>query len=107
MKINLTFWRIVLLRIGSVSKYLLLILNCFGVNNLNAQAWIAQTSEANSVLKSINFVNDQIGWAVQYGTLIKTVNGGNNWITQPAVNSWFDDIFFIDNQTGWVVARVI
>ena len=45
--------------------------------------WSSQTSGSASNLKSISFVNANIGYAVgESGTILKTVNGGTNWTSQ-------------------------
>ncbi|MDD5363466.1 MAG: YCF48-related protein [Ignavibacteria bacterium] len=43
--------------------------------------WIEQNSGTTELLRDVQFVNLFTGWAVgDNGTIIKTTNGGNNWI---------------------------
>ncbi len=50
---------------------------------VNAQ-WIAQNSGTNENLYDIEFLNEKTGWAVgDAGVVIKTTNGGANWINVP------------------------
>jgi len=49
---------------------------------LNAQ-WIIQNSSG-SELYDVHFINSNTGWACGFGsTILKTTNGGTNWIYQP------------------------
>ena len=60
-------------------------------------------------LTSVFFVSSNIGWAVgTNGTIIKTVDGGSNWIVQEsATSNLISDIFFIDENNGWAVGYQI
>lgn len=60
----------------------------------------------------IHFLNDQIGWVAGYyyqasemhSVLFKTEDGGANWnlqLDQPQYS--IDDIFFLDEQHGWII----
>ncbi|HMS33761.1 MAG TPA: YCF48-related protein [Ignavibacteria bacterium] len=50
--------------------------------------WIAQNSGTNENLYDIEFINDKTGWAVgDAGVVIKTTNGGTNWINVPNPSS--------------------
>jgi len=48
----------------------------------NAQ-WIQQDSLTNQALLDVSFINRNTGWTSgRNGTILKTTNGGNNWINQ-------------------------
>jgi len=51
--------------------------------------WIAQTSGVGAVsLSSVNFISGNIGIAVgTNGTIIKTTNGGTNWVTKTSLTA--------------------
>jgi photosystem II stability/assembly factor-like uncharacterized protein len=59
-------------------------------------------------LHSVFFVDQNRGWAIgSKGTLLGTIDGGNTW--QPKSSSTSDvlrDIFFTDDQNGWLVCEV-
>jgi photosystem II stability/assembly factor-like uncharacterized protein len=59
-------------------------------------------------LFSVHFKDNNIGWAVgEYGTILKTTNGGTNWTTYTSgtiASLW--SVHFTDNNTGWVVGSV-
>ena len=67
--------------------------------------WYPQNSGTNNRLMTCFFLNESTGWAAGYdGTIIKTTNGGINWISQSL--STADDIhsiFFVDALNGWIV----
>jgi len=67
--------------------------------------WYQQVSGTNRVLTDIQFVSDQIGWAVgSSNTIIHTTDGGDNWYPQsnpPSSN--YAGVHFIDQLNGWVV----
>jgi photosystem II stability/assembly factor-like uncharacterized protein len=71
---------------------------------LAAQTWSQLTSNYDSALTNVYFVNQNIGYVCGYrGTILKTVNGGTNWVRQ---NSGGDTsslavIQFIDNNIGY------
>jgi photosystem II stability/assembly factor-like uncharacterized protein len=48
-------------------------------------------------------VDSLTGWAAgEAGTIIKTTDGGNNWIVQnSAVQTFISDIFFLNKNLGW------
>ena len=65
-------------------------------------------------LKSIHFANETDGWVVTYNTptsttekkagyIYQTTDGGVTWSEQFATGAALFSVYFIDNQTGWVV----
>ena len=81
--------------------------------------WITQLSDTTFTLRSIYFVNNNIGWAVgemfdingppgTEGILLYTTDGGTNWENHQDPNflslgSGFKDIIFTDHQNGWIL----
>ncbi len=65
--------------------------------------WFGQTSGITFPLRSIHFVDSNIGYcAARVGySIYKTTNGGNNWFTVLATFKAFQSIYFINSQTGW------
>lgn len=58
-----------------------------------------------SALKSMKFIDKNIGWVSGYnGTIIKTTDGGENWTKQIiSTENQIHYIDFIDQNFGWVV----
>jgi|GEM_PF-3240548 len=56
-------------------------------------------------LTEVQFLNSSVGYACGYGgTIIKTINGGENWIAlENDINDLIIDIFFITEETGWLI----
>ncbi|HGY55879.1 MAG TPA: T9SS type A sorting domain-containing protein [Caldithrix abyssi] len=53
-------------------------------------------------LFSIYFTDQNHGWAVgNFGTIISTTDGGNNWTAQSGTSNSLLSVYFIDNLTGW------
>jgi photosystem II stability/assembly factor-like uncharacterized protein len=51
------------------------------------------------------FINAQIGWVIG-SSLLKTTDGGANWVTQtPGTGISIRRIYFSDAQTGWAVGN--
>ena len=78
-------------------------------NNAGA-AWIPQASGTNLNLVDISFVNANTGWVLASewdpnveSILLKTTNGGIDWIQQIQDSLEFSAIFFIDENIGWLV----
>jgi photosystem II stability/assembly factor-like uncharacterized protein len=53
----------------------------------------------------IDFINENVGWAVgQYGHILKTTNGGEIWSHQNSnVSQELNDVEFKNENEGWVV----
>ncbi|MBK8415496.1 MAG: T9SS type A sorting domain-containing protein [Bacteroidetes bacterium] len=66
--------------------------------------WSPQTSGTVSLLRSVYFVNDTLGWTVgESGTIKKTTNGGSTWTTQSS--GTFQTLFsvkFLDANNGYI-----
>lgn len=70
---------------------------------LAAQTWSQQTSNYDSALLNVHFVNQNIGYVCgSNGTILKTVNGGTNWVAQNSVvTDGLAVIQFIDENIGY------
>jgi photosystem II stability/assembly factor-like uncharacterized protein len=69
--------------------------------------WNIQPTEASAYqlpLYSIFMINEYTGYAAGYtGLIIKTTNGGTNWINQSSpTTSSLSNIDFINSSTGWI-----
>jgi photosystem II stability/assembly factor-like uncharacterized protein len=60
-----------------------------------------------NVLRSIFFINDDIGWIVgSNGFITKTTNRGVDWIRQKSgTTSYLKSIIFVDQDNGWIVGE--
>ena len=56
-------------------------------------------------LNEVCFIDPTTGWAVgAYGTILKTIDGGDSWQRQESgTSTYLYDVFFIDDQKGWAV----
>lgn len=76
--------------------------------SLEAQRWTPQASSTMAELRGLHVVSDAVVWASgQFGTVVRTVNGGATWTadTVPgAAGLDFRDIHAIDERTAWVLA---
>ncbi len=56
-------------------------------------------------LYDVQFVSKDVGWAAGGGGLIlKTIDGGQNWVSQYSNGSFFvTNMYFIDENVGWAV----
>jgi len=53
-------------------------------------------------------VNANTGWAVgEHGTILKTSDGGINWILLAKQPNDLNSVYFIDENTGWIVGDLI
>ncbi len=66
--------------------------------------WQNPTPQGN-ILRSVYFVDSNNGWAVgDYGTIVKTTNGGNPWFCQESnTSNHLNCCWFFDKETGWAV----
>lgn len=68
--------------------------------------YTVQESGTSSTLKSITFINDNTGFAAgTLSTLLRTSNGGNNWIdvNLSSSTSAYNCVLFANSSTGFVV----
>jgi len=66
-------------------------------------------------IKSIEFVNENMGWAVggktdfypfySAGVILHTTDGGENWEEQLSLTNDLSDVDFVDQNSGWAVGR--
>jgi photosystem II stability/assembly factor-like uncharacterized protein len=83
---------------------LIIILLSFTLD-LNAQ-WVQQNSGTVNILRDIEMINENTGWICgDGGTILKTTNGGENWINipNPASGKPLFDIDYVDNTTMYCV----
>lgn len=66
--------------------------------------WVNLNSGVSYELRGMHFINSNTGWVVGFSAnVLKTTNGGSNWITQPTSwNSGFISTYFINQNTGWI-----
>ncbi|MBL1214954.1 MAG: T9SS type A sorting domain-containing protein [Ignavibacteriae bacterium] len=66
--------------------------------------WPATTSGTDLGLFAVDFVNDNLGWAVgSKGTILKTTDSGDNWNSQTSDTTYrYYGVSFVDDNTGWV-----
>ncbi len=63
--------------------------------------WNYQTG-GNGYPKDVQFINPQTGWITGYGSLIKTTNGGINWVILGTYHQ-YSGSYFINSETGWAI----
>ena len=70
-------------------------------------SWVRQKAGTMAWLRSVFFFDHNRGWAVgSKGTLLTTVDGGQNWKINAAPTAGIvRDIFFLDEQNGWLVCE--
>ncbi|OPX34490.1 hypothetical protein B1H10_03600 [candidate division KSB1 bacterium 4484_188] len=68
--------------------------------------WTKINSPTRQTLKTVCFVDSLHGWAAgDSGTVIHTIDGGQNWALQNSgTENEIVDIFFLNRQTGWAVS---
>jgi photosystem II stability/assembly factor-like uncharacterized protein len=72
----------------------------------NAQ-WVQQNTGTTTDFHSVKFINKYTGWACGTGTILKTTNGGVNWIAQshPATSKRLASLCIVDSLNlycvGW------
>lgn len=63
--------------------------------------WYAQPSGTNYALKSLHFTDINTGYACGYNNVLKTTNGGTNWI-KTTLEGNHQSIKFVDINTGYL-----
>ncbi|MFO7446979.1 MAG: YCF48-related protein [Ignavibacteriaceae bacterium] len=69
-----------------------------------SQFWVYQVSGTTQHLNDVHMINSQTGWICgDAGTLLKTTNGGQNWVQVNATANDLNSIVFKDAVTGVAV----
>ena len=78
---------------------------CFATGS--TAGWNIQIAGTKNSLTGVYFVNERVGWAVgEYGTIIKTTDGGVNWNAQSSTLTYtFSSVQFRDTLKGWLLAE--
>lgn len=66
------------------------------------ESWKKQESETSSDLTSIHCPNEQICYAVGGKEILRTANGGNDWIVYPGITGTLYSVFFPEVNTGFI-----
>ncbi len=68
--------------------------------------WFPQQTNTNRFVSKIKMLNSNTGYAIgDSSLLLKTTNGGNNWImlnTETTNDDFFTGIHFLNTETGWI-----
>jgi len=77
------------------------------ISNDGGNNWENHTDEDIPIMLSLYFKDAQNGFATGYDRIYRTHNGGKNWLGMPTMtpNFAFDDVFFINEQTGWAIGN--
>lgn len=57
-------------------------------------------------IRRINFLNEKVGWAVGYGVVLQTSNGGAEWRIIDSFEGIFEGIHFFDSSSGIIRERL-
>ena len=85
-----------------IMKKLFVLITLFSFNTVNAQ-WTKHVSGTNNRLNSVFFVGN-IGYVVgDSGTILKTIDKGDSWISQiSGTPEVLESVCFINEDTGYV-----
>ena len=65
--------------------------------------WMSQRSGVGDGLLGLDFADASTGWAVGYGRILKTTNGGSDWIIKPPpVSTTFNSISCAGASHAWI-----
>ena len=87
--------------------YLLILTFLFCASLFSQTGWIQINTGAVKSINDIFFINANTGWAVGDSTIIKTTNGGLNWVSQgytysSNIKNVFNSVRFINENTGYI-----
>ncbi len=69
--------------------------------------WEPQSSGVTSTLRAVRGINNNIAWVTGYtGLVLKTTNGGTNWVTMTPPDATFDNytMYALDGNVAWIFA---
>jgi photosystem II stability/assembly factor-like uncharacterized protein len=87
----------------SIIRISLILSACAGATWAQS-GWVSQTSGTTRNLNALSFRDTLVGWvAGDSGTLLKTTNGGANWMSRNAGTRSLRALHFTGPNTGWAV----
>jgi len=93
--------------IMKMKKEIFFTIICLMLNSaaFSQSEWFFQNHITNSPgLNSVYFIDNNTGWAVGDASMVlKTTNGGRNWVSQPSVLGNLYSVYFTNSNTGWIV----
>lgn len=91
-----------------MKKDIFIILFLLSTNTFAVDYWLRVSSPTTKWLYKSCFVDSVYGWAAgDSGAIIRTTNGGQNWVQQNSGISFhpIDDIFFTSRTNGWALCN--
>ncbi|MEO8447080.1 MAG: YCF48-related protein [bacterium] len=84
--------------------FLSIVFICSFFNIQLRAGWVIQNSGTSNFLWDACFLNENTGYAVgDFGTIIKTTNGGEQWLSQTSsVSNSLIGVNFFDEHSGWI-----
>jgi photosystem II stability/assembly factor-like uncharacterized protein len=80
-----------------------------GITTNGGQNWTQQFSPINTYFNSIFFLDENSGYCAggQYhgGVIVKTTDGGSNWLTSFTTDYKLNTIYFVSRDTGWTAGE--
>lgn len=76
-------------------------------SSANAQWYLQNNPSQNNSLRDI-FVFDENNAIVvgDYGTILRTIDGGENWLTLPHdTTDWLCSVYFVNDSIGWIAGN--
>jgi photosystem II stability/assembly factor-like uncharacterized protein len=93
-------------------KKLILVIAVLFISTLSfgQSGWLSQTSNTSVLLWSVSFIDSFTGWAVgsstSSGGIVKTTNGGINWVQQTSpITNGLNSVKFLDANIGYITAE--
>jgi photosystem II stability/assembly factor-like uncharacterized protein len=70
--------------------------------NDGGETWTSYKNQKwEPVLRSIRFINKNLGWAFGYGLILKTTDGGEKWKMVPELKFNGSDLFYVNEKEGF------
>jgi photosystem II stability/assembly factor-like uncharacterized protein len=79
--------------------------NIYSFKTIEESDWVNISSGGNNSLQSLSFANNNTGWSTgYYGTIIKSIDGGENWFFQSSgIKNILRAVYFLNENDGWAV----
>src|SRR3990172_8710387 len=84
-----------------MQKKIIILLFLFFCFMKSEAQWVMQNPKLGADYKSIYFISPDIGYLAGNGTILKTINGGNNWSQVYSTNKTIFSIYFVNDYTGY------
>lgn len=87
-------------------RIILVTISLFACITSSIAQWYPQYNGTHYALSSVYFIDQNTGWCVGVDRILKTTNGGINWLNLFSEEIGLRSVYFTDHNTGWAAGVI-